>query len=146
MAATPTAAEPALVDIRFTAGVPTALNGVALPLLELVSSLGTLATIHGVAPRSAGPLACDAPAAVLLHHAHHDLTVAASPDDLEHFSQAARPSYVHAVETGAWFSPLREALDAYFTAAQSRVTGQVRLRLHKGEHATIATDVSVGCS
>jgi argininosuccinate synthase len=140
----PAPAEPAIVDIIFTAGVPTALNGVTLPLVELVSSLGTLAAIHGVGRRSVDSLVCDAPAAVLLHHAHRDLTRAASTPELEQFSEVARRSYVRAVEAGRWFSPLREALDAYFAAAQCHVSGRVRLRLHEGEHATIATEVSAG--
>jgi argininosuccinate synthase len=136
--------EPAIVDIAFTEGVPRALNGIALPVLELASSLGTLAAIHGVGYRSGASMACEAPAAVLLHQAHRDLTRAASSTELQAFSREARRAYVRAVETGNWFSPLREALDAYFAAAQSHVAGEVRLRLHNAEHVTISTHVSRG--
>jgi argininosuccinate synthase len=134
--------EPAIVDITFTSGVPTALNGVALSVLELASSLATLAAIHGVGYRSGASMACEAPAAVLLHHAHRDLTGAASPAELQAFSEEARRAYVRAVESGNWFSRLREALDAYFAAAQSHVSGHVRLRLYKGEHVTISIQLS----
>jgi argininosuccinate synthase len=135
-------AEPAFVDITFTKGVPTALNGVALPLIELVSSLGTLASRHGVGHVSAAGLLCDAPAAVLLHAAHRDLTDAASTADLQRFLALATEAYVGVIEGGRWFSPLREALDACFAAAQSRVNGHVRLRLLKGDYSTIATELS----
>jgi argininosuccinate synthase len=133
-------AEPAFVDIAFTRGSPTALNGVTMSLVELVGSLGTLAATHGVGHTRTGALACDAPAAVLLHAAHRDLTRAASTPEVEQFSAQARTAYVDLVERAQWFSPLRSALDAYFTAVQEPVTGQVRLRLLKGEHAIVATN------
>jgi argininosuccinate synthase len=134
--------EPAFVDITFASGLPTALNGVALPLLELVASLGMLAATHGVGQARTGTLVCDAPAAVLLHAAHRDLVRAASGADVERFSASATAAYVEAIEDARWFSPLREALDAYFVAAQAHVNGHVRLRLFKGGHAAIATELS----
>ena len=134
--------EPALVDITFVRGVPTSLNGVALPLIELVGSLGTLASIHGVGHADSVGLRCDAPAAVLLHAGHRELTRVASPPDVAAFSAAATAAYVELVEQSRWFSPLRNALDAYFLAVQARVTGHVRLRLFRGQHSTIATELS----
>lgn len=135
-------AEPALVDVTFTHGAPTALNGVTMPLIELVGSLGTLAATHGVGHARMGGLGCDAPAAVLLHAAHRDLTRLVSSADVEQFSAAARAAYVSLVEDARWFSPLRPALDAYFTAVQDPVNGYVRLRLFKGEHSIVATEPS----
>jgi argininosuccinate synthase len=135
-------AEPAFVDIAFARGVPATLNGVPLPLPELVASLGTLAAAHGVGHTRADGLVCDAPAAVLLHAAHRELTRVASPAELEQFSVGATAAYVDLVEGSRWFSPLREALDAYFSSAQARVNGHVRLRLLKGEHATINSELS----
>ena len=135
-------AEPALVDVTFTRGAPTALNGVSMPLIELVGSLGTLAATHGVGHMSNERLLCDAPAAVLLHAAHRDLTRLASTAEVEEFSTAARSEYIGLVEEAGWFSPLRTALDAYFTAAQEPVNGHVRLRLFKGEHAIVSAEPS----
>jgi argininosuccinate synthase len=135
-------AEPAFVDIAFVRGAPAALNGVTLPLAELVASLGTLAATHGVGHARANGLVCDAPAAVLLHTAHRELTRVASTPDMEQFSVGATSTYVELVEGSRWFSPLREALDAYFLTAQARVNGHVRLRLFRGEHATISSALS----
>jgi argininosuccinate synthase len=134
--------EPALVDITFTRGMPTALNGVAMPFLELAPSLGTLATTHGIGQTANDRVVCDAPAAVLLHAAHRELTRAASAADVERFSAAARAAYVDLVEDGRWFSPLRPVLDAFFTAVQDPVSGIVRLQLLKGEHSIVATEPS----
>ena len=134
--------EPAFVDVAFSHGVPTALNGVPLPLLELVASLGTLTAAHGVGRGAAGPLWCDAAAAVLLHAARRELTHAASADNLRAFSDDATARYVQLVEDARWFSPLREGLDAYFSSVQSHVNGHVRLRMFRGEHSTISTELS----
>ena len=134
-------AEPAFVDIAFVAGVPTALNGVVLPLTELVASLGMLAAAHGVGYTRNDRLLCAAPAAVLLHAAHAGLTRVATSPEVQRFSAAARQAYVDLVEGSNWFSPLREGLDAYFTAVQARVNGHVRVRLFKGEYSTIASEL-----
>ncbi len=134
--------EPASVDISFTRGVPTALNGVGLPLLELVSSLGMLASMHGVAPVRVGAVSCDAPAAVLIHAAHRALTAVASPAEVQAFSAAASATYVKTVEEARWFSPLREGLDAYFAVTQAAVSGHVGLRIFKGEFSTTTTELS----
>jgi len=134
--------EPALVDISFTRGVPTALNGVALPLPELVASLGTLASAHGVGYAASDALACNAPAAVLLHAGHRELTRAASGLDVSPFAAVATAAYVDLIERARWFSPLRGALDACFGVLQSRVTGHVRLRLRKGAYSTLTTELT----
>jgi len=134
-------AEPAFVDIVFVRGTPTALNGVVLPLTELVASLAMLATTHGVGHIRNERLLCHAPAAVLLHTAHCELTRVASSPDVEQFSAAARLAYVDLIEGARWFSPLREGLDAYFGVVQARVNGHVRLRLFKGEYSTITAEL-----
>lgn len=134
--------EPAIVDIAFESGVPTALNGVALPLLELFASVDTLAATHGVGRIELDRLVCDAPAAVLLHTAHRALTRAAAPADVEPLNGPVREAYASLVDEGRWFSPLREALDAYLAVVQHPVTGHVRLRLLKGTHTTLATHVA----
>lgn len=131
--------EPAQVALTFAQGVPTALNGVGLPLHEMVTGLATLASIHGVGPVSIGALSYDVAAAMLLHTSHRALTLAATAPDLARVSDVAAAAYVDLVERAGWFSPLREALDAFFDSAQSRVNGHVRLTLHKGTCATTTT-------
>jgi argininosuccinate synthase len=134
-------AEPAYVDIAFVRGVPTALNGVVLPLTELVASLGMLAAAHGVGHIRNERLLCAAPAAVLLHTAHDELTRKATSPEVEPFSAAASLAYVDLIEGARWFSPLREGLDAYFGVVQACVNGHVRLRLFKGEYSTVTSEL-----
>lgn len=136
--------EPAHVEVTFTRGEPTALNGVGLPLVELVGSLAALASTHGVGYVREGAMICDAPAAVVLHAAHRAVRTACSTSDVERFSDTATVEYVRLVEHAGWYSPLREALDAYFAAAQSTVTGRVRVRLFKGEASTLAVELPRG--
>lgn len=138
----PSPSEPAFIDIAFSRGVPTALNDVPLPLVELVTALGTLTAAHGVGRGQAGTLWCDAPAAVLLHAAHRELTRATSSDELAAFSADATARYVRLVEDAGWFSPLRAGLDAYFSSVQAHVNGHVRLRVFGGGHSTITTEHS----
>lgn len=135
-------AEAATVDIAFTSGVPSALNGVSLPLTELIASLGTLASAHGVGRVRNDAMTCDAPAAVVLHAAHRDLTLAAMPADVAHFSATVTAAYVDLLESGRWFSPLKDALDAYVDSVQRAATGSVRVRLLTGEVSTLSVALS----
>jgi argininosuccinate synthase len=138
--------EPAYVEIAFERGLPAAINGVTMPLLELIASLGTIAGAHGVGRvdrvenRSADKKlreVYEAPAAVLLHAAHKELQKVASPKDLARFSRTVSLHYADLVYSGHWFSPLREALDAFVETVQDRVTGIVRLKLFKGAYSIV---------
>jgi argininosuccinate synthase len=128
--------EPAVVNIAFDHGIPKAINGVFMPLLELIDSLGTIARAHGVGRVAADGRLCEAPAAVLLHAAHRQLQAAATAGDLQAFARAVSLRYVDLVCDGRWFTPLREALDAFVDKVQERVTGDVRLDLFKGNVVT----------
>jgi argininosuccinate synthase len=128
--------EPAVVNIAFDQGIPKAINGVFMPLLELIDSLGTIAGAHGVGRVAADGRLCEAPAAVLLHAAHRQLQAAATAGDLQAFARAVSLRYVDLVCDGLWFTPLREALDAFVDKVQERVTGDVRLELFKGNVVT----------
>jgi argininosuccinate synthase len=139
--ADPRPPEPASISIAFVRGVPSALNGVEMPLVDLIGSLGTLASTFGIGQVASGSYVCDAPAAVLLHAAHRALTDAASADEVQTVSESLRRRYVDLVESGGWFSPLRFALDAYFASAQEPVTGRVRMRLNDGEVSMLAVEL-----
>ena len=119
--------EPAYVEIAFDRGVPAAINGVAMPMLELIASLGTIASAHGVGRidvvehrvgsarlREVG----EAPAAVLLHAAHKELRKISAPRELERFSRTVSAEYADIIYGGLWFSPLRAALDAFVEVVQ----------------------------
>jgi argininosuccinate synthase len=130
---------PAHVDVGFERGVPVAVNGIEMPLAELIESLETIAGAHGVgridpAGESCEPLraSCEAPAAVVLHLAHRELESAVLTPDLARLKAIAGTAYADVVRSGQWFSRTREALDAFVGAIQPAVTGTVRLELFKG--------------
>jgi argininosuccinate synthase len=132
---------PAYVEIEFERGVPTAINGVQMPLLDLVASLGTIAGAHGVGrvdtleERPTGVRSrevYEAPAAVVLHTAHKELRKFVTARGLDRFSRVVGLEYAEVICSGLWFTPLREALDLFVEKVQERVTGAVRLRLFKG--------------
>ena len=134
--------EAAYVEITFERGVPTAINGVAMPLVELIASLGTIAGAHGVGRsdmvenRLVGIKSrevYEAPAAVVLHAAHKELQRMVTTRDTDRFSRLVGLHYADIVYNGLWFTPLREALDAYVEKLQERVTGVIRLKLFKGD-------------
>jgi argininosuccinate synthase len=130
----------AYVEIAFERGVPTAVNGVAMPLVELMASLATIGGAHGVGRidrvgsrgGSASRELDEAPVAVVLHAAHKALQRMVTTPDAARVSSLVSVHYADLVDQGRWFSPLREALDAYVDTLQQRVTGVIRLRLFKG--------------
>jgi argininosuccinate synthase len=132
--------EPAYVELAFDRGAPTAINGVPMPLVDLIGSLTTIAGAHGVGRldllehRGAvkSRRVYEAPAAIVLHTAHRELTKLVSPRELDRFSRMVRAQYADLLATGQWFTPFREALDLFVDKVQERVTGEVRLKLFKG--------------
>jgi argininosuccinate synthase len=134
--------DPASVELAFERGVPVAINGVAMPLIDLIASLGTIAGAHGVGRIDMvenGLLGVksrrvyEAPAAVVLHAAHKELQKLVTTRDLDRIARIVSLQYADLVYNGLWFTPMREALDAFVEKVQERVTGAVRLRLFKGD-------------
>jgi len=134
--------QPAFIDLDFDAGVPVRANDIEMPPLELIESLETIAGAHGVGRidvienRVVGVKSrevYEAPAAVVLHAAHDDLVRLVVARDLDRVRHALSRTYADLVYNGQWFSPFREALDAFHRSVQSRATGSVRLRLFKGD-------------
>ena len=133
---------PAYVEIEWEKGVPVAVNGVAMPLTELIGSLETIAGVHGVGRidmvenRLVGIKSreiYEAPAGIVLHNAHRDLEGLVTPRDLQRLKQRLSQEYADIVYNGLWFAPTREAIDAFVANVQQRVTGTVRLKLYKGD-------------
>ena len=153
---------PAYVEIEWEHGVPTAVNGVAMPLAELISSVETIAGVHGVGridmvenrlASSKSREIYEAPAATVLHAAHAELEALVIPRDLQRVKQRLSQDYADLVYSGAWFSQTREAIDVFVQHIQRRVTGAVRLKLFKGDcrvvgrrssHALYDSGVPVG--
>ena len=122
--------------------LPTAINGVQMPVVDLIASLGTIAGAHGVGRidmvenRLVGIKSFEiyeAPAAVALHAAHRELQKLVTTKDLDRLSRFVGVQYADLVYNGLWFTPTREALDAFVEKVQERVTGVVRLKLFKGD-------------
>jgi argininosuccinate synthase len=134
--------EPAYVEISFENGTPVAINGVEMPILELIGSLGIIAGAHGVGRidmvenRLLGIKAreiYEAPAAVVLHAAHKELQKMVVTTAVDRFSRAVSLQYADTIYNGLWFAPLRDALDAFIDKVQERVTGVIRMKLFKGD-------------
>ena len=133
---------PAYVEIEFERGVPVKINGIAMGLVELITSLETIAGAHGVGRldmvenRLVGIKSreiYEAPAAVALHTAHKELEMMVIPRDLERLKRQLGAVYADLVYNGLWFTPTREAIDAFVAKVQERVTGTVRLKFFKGD-------------
>jgi argininosuccinate synthase len=134
--------QPASLELTFDAGVPVEVNGVPMPLTELIHSVATIAGVHGVGRidmienRLVGIKSrevYESPAAVVLHAAHRELESLVLPRDLLRLKRELGVKYADLVYNGLWFTPTRKAIDAFAASTQPQVTGEVRLRLFKGE-------------
>lgn len=143
--------EPAYIELAYERGVPASINSVAMPLPDVIASLGTIAAAHGVGRvdvvehRLGGATLrelSEAPAAVLLHAGHRDLRKVAAPRELERFARTISHEYADMIYSGQWFSPLRAALDGFVEATQARITGVVRLKLFKGAYSIVGRTVA----
>ncbi len=133
--------EPEYVEIGFTAGVPTHLNGEAISTLTLLETLNTLAGNHGVGRvdmienRLVGIKSreiYEAPALLVLIAAHRDLESLTLTADVTQYKRGVEDTYSRLVYNGLWYSPLKAALDGFIHQTQARVSGTVRVKLHKG--------------
>ena len=79
---------------------------------------------------------------MLLHAAHKELRKVSTPRELERFSRAISAEYADVIYNGLWFSPLRDALDAFVGTVQERITGVVRLKLFKGAFSIVSRSVT----
>jgi argininosuccinate synthase len=132
---------PAYIELEFQAGVPVAISGVPMAFMDVIASVATIAGAHGVGRidmvenRIVGIKTreiYEAPAAVVLHMAHDDLEGFVSPRDLQRMKQEMSVRYADMVYDGLWYSPAREAMDAFVAKVQERVTGVIRVKLYRG--------------
>jgi argininosuccinate synthase len=137
--------EPEYVDIGFERGIPTSLNGNILDPVALISQLNQLAGSHGIGRvdmmenRLVGIKSreiYEAPALLVLINAHRDLESLTLTADVTHYKRGIEETYSQVVYQGLWYSPLKEALDAFIKKTQEQVSGTVRVKLFKG-NATI---------
>ena len=130
-----------ILDITFENGVPVALDGIKMGAVEMVTDCNSIAGSHGIGRidiienRIIGLKSrenYETPGAVLLLTAHKALEqLVLSREELK-FAETITQTYSDIVYKGIWHEPLREDLDCAIDNMQKRVTGLVRLKLHKG--------------
>ena len=129
------------VEIEFEAGTPVSVNGKKLDAIALLTLLNEIAAANGVGRmdivenrlvgiKSRG--AYETPGGTLLVTAHRELESLALDRESAHYQQILSLRYAEMVYYGMWFTPLREALDAFFASSQRRVTGSISLTLCRG--------------
>jgi len=137
----PTATEPTEITVAFESGVPVSLDGVTLRPEPLIAELNRVVGSYGygrldvvenrrVGIKSRETYEC--PGALALLMAHADLEDLTLERDLHHEKLRLEPRWSELVYDGLWFSPLKQALDAFFLESQKHVSGEVRLRLDQG--------------
>lgn len=133
--------EPAYVEIEFDSGTPVKVNGAKMSPAKLVEHLNTIGGVHGigrtdmvesrvVGMKSHGVY--ETPGGTILISAIRELESLVLDRETLQFKDVAAIKYADLVYSGMWFSPLREALDAFIDSTQGPVTGIVKLKLFKG--------------
>ena len=129
------------VEIGFEQGVPVKLNGKRISGVKLVETLNQLGGKHGVGQldlvenrlvgmKSRGVY--ETPGGTILKVAHEALESLTLERETAHYKKQVSLKYAELVYYGQWFSPLRQALDAFVDVTQRNVTGDVRVKLFKG--------------
>ena len=133
--------KPEYMTIHFEKGIPTAVKGEELGSVELIEKLNELGGRNGigivdmvenrlVGMKSRGVY--ETPGGAILYHAHNKLEEICLDRDTYHYKQQIGLKFADLVYFGQWFTPLREALSAFVTSTQQTVTGDVKLKLYKG--------------
>jgi argininosuccinate synthase len=140
------------VEVEFKRGVPVALNGERLPLVDLLERAAEIAARHGVGivdhieDRIVGLKVRDiyeAPAAAILLPAHQELEKLVCTIHQNQFKAGLDRQWAYLVYAGLWWEPLRGDLDAYMDSVNAQVTGTIGIKLYKG-HARVVTRFSAG--
>ena len=140
-------AEPEYVSIGFEGGIPVAVNGAKMSLLEVVEKLNAKAGSHGIGridhmeDRLVGIKSreCyECPAATVLLEAHRELEKTVLTRHELQFKQQVEAQWIFLVYAGLWMDPLREDLEQFIDKTQERVTGEVKLKLYKGHASVVA--------
>ncbi len=133
--------EPTYITIHFEKGVPTAVNGKEMGGVELITYLNEVGGKNGiglndivenrlVGMKSRGVY--ENPAGSILFKAHDVLETITLDRDTQHYKEIVAHKFAELVYFGQWFTPLREALSAFVDKTQETVTGDVKLKLYKG--------------
>ena len=146
--------KPTYVTIHFEKGIPTALDGVEMNAVDLVWKLNELGGANGcgiidivenrlVGMKSRGVY--ETPGGTILYEAHEMLESICLDKETSHFKRMVADKFADLVYNGLWFTPLREALSEFVDKTQETVTGDVKVKLYKGNitPASIASPYSL---
>ena len=133
--------KPEYVTLDFEKGICTAVNGEKLSPVALLTKLNEIGGKNGVGiadicenrvvgMKSRGVY--ETPGGTILYYAHRELEYLCTDKKTQAFNEIASNKFTELVYSGEWFTPLREALSAYFDSVNETVTGQVKLKLYKG--------------
>lgn len=133
--------KPTYITIGFEKGVPVTLDGKKLSGVEMVEALNKVGGENGiglldmvenrlVGMKSRGVY--ETPGGTILYRAHEALETLCLDRDTLHFKQKVAGEYADLVYFGKWFTPLRESLQAFIDKTQENVSGEVKLKLYKG--------------
>ena len=138
--------KPQYITIEFDEGIPTAIDGKQMPPVAMFEKLNVIAGAHGIGRldilenRVVGIKTrevYEAPAQVVLILAHRELESLTLTAEVLRFKRGVESAYSSLVYDGLWYSPLKQALEAFVDQTQETGTGRVRLKLYKGT-ATVA--------
>ena len=133
--------QPTYITIHFEKGIPTALNGEEIDSVSLIEALNKIGGENGVGladlvenrlvgMKSRGVY--ETPGGTILYEAHRLLETITLDKATQHYKQLVAVKFGEMVYDGQWFTPLREALSAFVSKTQETVTGDVKLRIYKG--------------
>jgi len=133
--------QPEYVIIEFEKGIPVSVNGKEMDSVSLVKELNKIGgrnavgridlienRLVGIKSREV----YEAPAGIILHNAHKELERITLEKSVAHYKTLIVQEYSNLIYNGLWFSPLREAIQAFVDKTQEKVTGMVKLKLYKG--------------
>ncbi len=149
----PVAHEPRDLVVGFEAGVPVTIDGTELSTESLIAEMNRVVGSYGwgrldmVESRRVGVKSretYECPGALALLMAHGDLEGLTLERDLLHEKARLEPRWSELVYDGLWYSPLKQALDAFFIESQRYVTGEVRLHLDRGQCLVVGRRSPVG--
>src|SRR5215212_10594180 len=134
------------VGIEFESGVPCAVNGEQLSAAKIVETLNAIGGKHGVGRidlvenrlvgmKSHGVY--ETPGGTILRAAHQGIEQLTLDRDTLHYKDVVAHRYAEVIYNGLWYTPLREALQAFFTVTQQNVTGVARIKLYKGNASLV---------
>lgn len=129
------------ITLHFEKGIPTAIDGVKMDGVELVKKLNELGGTNGcgivdmvenrlVGMKSRGVY--ETPGGSILYKAHETLEQICLDRETQHYKALVANKFAELVYFGQWFTPLREAISAFVTETQKTVTGDVKIKLYKG--------------